>query len=140
MLKTARKILGLGIKAARITKREAEKEINAMVKEGIINKGEGKELLRRIVVEADQERKRFQNFLKAEFRRELRKAKPLMKEVAKRSRKVAARSKPRIKKIAKKALRTATKGARSAARKAAKRAGKKAARVRVRVRSIRKKR
>lgn len=139
MLKTAKKLFSLGVKAARITKKEIEKEVNSMIKSGVINKKEATELADRMLAEANAERKRFQGFVRAEMKKEMKKAKPLMKEIMRRGRTAAGRAKPKLQKLARKAMSAAKSGAKKAAGAAAKKARKKASKINVKVRSIRKK-
>lgn len=141
MLGKLKKVFALGIKAAKITKKEVQKEINAMVKAGIINKNEGRQFLNKIMAEANAERKKFQCFVASEVRKELKKARPLVREVAKRGKLVAKRTAPKIKKVASKAMRKAGKRAVKKAKSAVKKrtTKKRAAKSRVKVKSIRKK-
>ncbi len=124
MFKTAKKLVSLGVKAARITQKEIAKEVNEMAKSGVISRKEAKELVSRITAEANLERQRLQNFVRQEVKKEMKKAKPLIAEAKQRARKAAMRAKPKLRRIAKKAMAEARKGAKKAVSKAARKARK----------------
>lgn len=68
MKEVIKKAFLLGLGAANLTKKTAEKRIKALIKKGV-SKKDGIEMLRKVLAEANKERKRIQEFTKAEIKR-----------------------------------------------------------------------
>ena len=74
MLKTVKGIFSLGLRAARLTKRQAEKHLRPFVSRRLISKSDAKNLVGAMLREARSEGSRVKNFVKQEVKRELSKA------------------------------------------------------------------
>ena len=113
MKKLLRKSFLIGLGVASLTKKRAEKSVKKLIKKGLITKKDGDGLIRKMLVEANNERKRIEKFMAAEIKREFKKAKPyLMKakaEAKKKGIRAAGKAKTIAKKKAKKTLRRAMK-------------------------------
>ena len=99
-------LIGLG--AASLTKAQAEKKIKEIVKKSDLNTKDGREMLKRVLSEANKERKRVQQFSKAELKRARAKlgkvSKPRVKKVKKKIKGIGKRLKKQGRKTARKAL------------------------------------
>ncbi len=99
-------LIGLG--AASLTKAQAEKKIKGLVKKGALNTKDGRDMLRKVLAEANKERKRIQQFGKAEVGRVKAKlskvSRPKVKRVKKKIGVVGKRLKKQGRKTAKKAF------------------------------------
>ena len=73
-----KKGLLVGLGAVSLTRAKAQKIINELVKKKIMSRGDGIALLKKVLKEADNERKRIKDILTKEVKRELKKAKPLI--------------------------------------------------------------
>ena len=102
-------LLGLGV--ASLTKAQAEKRIKALVKKGAVSTKDSRAILRKVLAEANKERKRIQEFSKAEIKRvqaKLSKAsQPQIKSLKKRINVLEKKLRKEGKKTAKKALKKA---------------------------------
>ncbi len=102
-------LLGLG--AATLTKAAAEKQLKALVKKKVVSSKDGKDMLGKILKEADKERKRIQEFATAEIKRiqaKVNKAsqpqiKKLKEKVGALERKLKSQGKKTAKKVLKRA-------------------------------------
>jgi hypothetical protein len=74
------KVLKVVAKTAIFAEQRMKKELDALAKSGLISKKDAKQALKLAVKEAKSERERFRKFIEAELKRELRKAKPLVKK------------------------------------------------------------
>lgn len=74
------KILRIAAKTAIFAEQRMKKELDALVKSGLISRKDARDALKLAVKEAKSERERFRKFIEAELKRELRKAKPLIKK------------------------------------------------------------
>lgn len=111
MKRLLRKSFLIGLGAATLTKERAEKSIKKLIKRGLLTKKDGDGLIRKMLMEANKERKRIEKFMTAEMKKELKKARPyLMKAKAKAKRK-GARAAGKAKAIAKKAAKRTLKKA-----------------------------
>jgi polyhydroxyalkanoate synthesis regulator phasin len=70
-----KKFAYIGIGAASITRKKAQKAVKVLTKEGAISAKQGKKLLTKMVKEADKERKRLERVLIAEAKKEIRRQK-----------------------------------------------------------------
>jgi polyhydroxyalkanoate synthesis regulator phasin len=111
MKEMVKKAFLLGLGAASLTKTAAQKKIKALVKKGAISSKDSREMLRKILAEANKERKRIQEFSKAEVKRiqaKLSKAsQPQIKRLKKRISILEKKLREAGKKTAKKALKKA---------------------------------
>jgi polyhydroxyalkanoate synthesis regulator phasin len=111
MKQLIKKAFLLGLGAASLTKAQAEKRIKALVKKGAISTKDGREMLRKALVEANKERKRIQEFSKAEVKRIQAKvgkaSQPQIKRLKKKINALEKRLGKEGKKTAKKALKKA---------------------------------
>lgn len=111
MKQLIKKAFLLGLGAASLTKAQAEKRIKTLVKKSAINTKDSRELLKKVVVAANKERKRIQEFSKAEVKRvqaKLNKAsQPKVKKMKQRVNALGKRLRVAGKKTAKKALKKA---------------------------------
>ena len=102
-------LLGLGV--VTLTKKAAEKKIRALVKKGSLSAKDGNEMLRKVLAEANKERKKIQEFAKAEIKRiqaKLSKAsQPKLKSLKKRISVLEKKLRVAGKKTAKKVLQKA---------------------------------
>ena len=73
----------LGLGAASLTKSKVETTINNIVKKGKITKSEGKQLAKTILKEPNKARKKLENLIVKEVKKQIKKAKPKIKESAK---------------------------------------------------------
>ena len=100
-------LIGLG--AASLTKKKAETLAKSLVKKGILSRKDGADLARKILTEANNERKRIENFVKTEIKRELKKARPIVRKAGakavRKGEKTARKGVSMAKRIAKKAAR-----------------------------------
>ncbi len=79
MLKTLRGVFSLGLKAAKLTKRQAEKHLKPLVRRKLISNNDARKLIRSMLKEAKEEGARVKDFVKQEAKRELFKARAAMK-------------------------------------------------------------
>lgn len=105
-------LIGLG--AASLTKKKAEALAKSLVKKGILSRKDGAGLVRKILAEANSERKRIEKFVKGEIKRELRKVSPVIKKAGA---KAAKEGKKAVKKGAAKAGRIVKSAAKKVIRK-----------------------
>lgn len=87
MAKRARKAMRFGARIAAAAKNRLQKDVNMLVKSGIISRGEARKLASAIKSEIKAEKQRIKNFAKQELKRGLQKAKPLAKKALSRLRK-----------------------------------------------------
>lgn len=88
-LKLAEKIVGM-------TEHRVRRELDALAKSGIISTKDAKQILKAAVKEAKKEQQRVRAFITAELKRELAKAKPVIKNaLAKKKKQFAAYRKKR---------------------------------------------
>jgi Asp-tRNA(Asn)/Glu-tRNA(Gln) amidotransferase B subunit len=80
MGKNLDKVLRIAEKVSEIAEVRIRKELNALAKSGLVSRKEAKQLLKAALKEAEKERHRVRKFIEAELKRELRKAKPLVKK------------------------------------------------------------
>lgn len=80
MGKNLNRILKMADKASKVAEQRIRKELGALVKSKVISTKESRQLLRAAMKAANQERKRVQAFIKKEFAREYKKAKPAVKK------------------------------------------------------------
>ncbi len=86
MFTTLKRILKLGIEIASITKEEAEKEIKKLVKSKKISTKQGKALVKKMLEEAEKQRKHLKSLEKegkAVAKRVIKKVKPIVKKEGK---------------------------------------------------------
>ena len=76
MIKTINKVLKLGINIAKVTKKEAEKEVKKIVDANIITKKDGKALVKTLLKEAKSEKKKLEKIIK----KEAKKASPVLSQ------------------------------------------------------------
>lgn len=111
MKKIIKKAFLLGLGAAMLTKSAAEKELKALVRKGAVSTKDSKKMLSKILAEANKERKRIQEFGKAEIKRVQAKLSKASQPQVRRLKKMvgALEKKLRVagKKTAKKALKKA---------------------------------
>ena len=92
-------LLGLG--AASLTKKKADKVINSLAKRGAITKKEGQILVNGFLKEAKKQRKIIENKILREAEKEIKRVKPKLKKKAKKleaeGRKVVRKTIKRIK-------------------------------------------
>jgi len=74
------KILKAAEKVADIAEKRIRMELGALAKSGIISKKDAKQLISAAAKEARQEKERVRKFIETELKRELKKAKPLIKK------------------------------------------------------------
>lgn len=102
-------LIGLG--AASLTKTQAEKKIKGLVKKSALSTKDGREILRKVLAEANKERKRIQQFGKAEAGRIQAKlskvSRPKVMRLKKKIGVVGKRLKTQGRKTAKKAFKKA---------------------------------
>ena len=104
-------LIGLG--AASLTKKKAEALAKSLVKKGILSRKDGAGLARKILAEANSERKRIEKFVKGEIKRELKNITPAIKKAGARAtkegkkavRKGTAKAGRMVKNAAKKVIR-----------------------------------
>jgi len=104
-------LVGLG--AASLTKKKAEALAKSLVKKGILSRKDGAGLVRKILAEANSERKRIEKFVKGEIKRELKNITPAIKKAGARAtregkkavKKGAAKAGRMVKNAAKKVIR-----------------------------------
>ena len=82
-----RTVLKLAEKVAAAAEQRIKKELNALVKSGIVSRKEAKHMLTVAVREAKREKQRVKKFITAELKRELKRAKPLIKKAVAKKRK-----------------------------------------------------
>jgi hypothetical protein len=87
MAKRISKAVKLAEKLAAKAGQRVRKELGALAKSGIISKTEAKQILKAAAREAAREEKRIRAFIIAELKRELRKAKPVIKRTLAKKRK-----------------------------------------------------
>ena len=99
-------LMGLG--AASLTKAQAEKKIKGLVKKGALNTKDSRAMLKKVLAEANKERKRIQQFGKAEAKRIQAKlskvSRPKTKRLKKKIGAVGKKLKTQGRKTAKKAF------------------------------------
>jgi polyhydroxyalkanoate synthesis regulator phasin len=92
-------ILGLG--AASLTKKKAEKTINSIVKAGNLTKNEGKQMITTVLREANKQRKALEMVILTEVKKQIKQNKPKIKKtriaLEKEGKKVAAQILKKIK-------------------------------------------
>ncbi len=91
MAKRIRKVVKLGKQLAGKAADRVKHEIKAVIKAGSLNKGETRKLVRGVIAELRQETERLAGFAKQELKREMKKAKPLMKRAVQRWKKARKR-------------------------------------------------
>ena len=88
MAKRVRKAVKYGASFLKKAKARLEKEVKALIKAGLMDKGEARKILKAFVKEAKAEKERFAAFAAREIKKEVGKAKkhakPLMKRAVKR--------------------------------------------------------
>ena len=87
MGKNINRILKLANKVSKAAEQKIKKEINALVKSGLLTRPEARRLATSAIREANKERKRVQAFIKKELKKELSKAKPKIKKALARKKK-----------------------------------------------------
>ncbi|MEM4240042.1 MAG: hypothetical protein QXM31_01920 [Candidatus Woesearchaeota archaeon] len=80
MRKDIDKIVVLAAKIAGLAEKKVRKELSRLQKSRLVSRKEARQLLKAALKEAEQERHRVKKFIEAELKRELRKAKPLIKK------------------------------------------------------------
>jgi len=81
------RILRLAEKVTAVAEQQIRKELDKLVKSRIISTGEARSLLKAAVKEARAEQKRVRQFVMSELKRELAKAKPVIKKAIAKKRK-----------------------------------------------------
>lgn len=74
------RVLKLSAKAALIAEQRMRKELGALAKSGLMSREDARKLLKIAVKEAKHERHRIRKFIESELKRELRKAKPMIRK------------------------------------------------------------
>lgn len=74
-----KKIANFGLGLVRGARNEAKATVKSLEREGLLSKNQAEDLLKRILKEANMERKEFQKFMAGEINKELKKAKGLVK-------------------------------------------------------------
>jgi hypothetical protein len=87
MAKRISKVVRLAEKLAAKAGQRVRKELGALAKSGIISKKEAKQILKAAAREAAREEKRVRAFIISELKRELKKAKPVIKKTLAKKRK-----------------------------------------------------
>ena len=83
--------LKLAQKMAPTIAKRTRKELNALATSGLISRKEARQILRAAMQEARKEEKRMRTFIASELKRELKKAKPLVKKALAKKREQFAR-------------------------------------------------
>lgn len=91
MAKRMRKAVSLGAKLAVQAKNKLKKQLNSLMKAGIIDRAEVRKILSYAVKEARAEKERVKTFVKTELRRQAAKGKPLLKRAVRRAGKAIKR-------------------------------------------------
>jgi hypothetical protein len=87
MGKNLNRVLKIAERVTAIAEQRIRKELGAMVKSRIISASEARSLLKAAVKEARAEQTRVRQFVMAELKRELAKAKPMIKKAVSKKRK-----------------------------------------------------
>ena len=99
MIKKIEKGIYLSIGLASLAKKEVEKHMNKLVREGKLQTKGAREIVNKVVAETQKEGRKIERFLLAELRKEAKKAKPYIKKVKKKAvKKTKAKPKKRAKK------------------------------------------
>ncbi|HLF54975.1 MAG TPA: hypothetical protein VI612_04605 [Candidatus Nanoarchaeia archaeon] len=85
MAKRMRKAVSLGAKLAAQAKNKLKKQLNALLKAGIIDRTEVRKILSYAIKEAREEKERIKTFVKTELKRQAKKGKPLLKRAVRRA-------------------------------------------------------
>jgi len=80
MNRKLKRIIQAAARIAEFAEAKAKKELYYLRKSGLVSRKEAKALLNAVLREAEQEKRRIKKFIEAELKRELRKAKPLVKK------------------------------------------------------------
>ncbi len=80
MGKSLDKVLKIAEKVSEVAEARIRNELNALAKSGLVSRKEARQLLKAALKEAKKEKQRIRQFIEAELKRELRKAKPLIKK------------------------------------------------------------
>ncbi len=83
-----KKVANFGLRLVRSAKNEATATVKSLEREGLLSKKQATDLLKRLLKEANMERKEFQKFMTGEINKELKKAKGLVKAGGQKFRKV----------------------------------------------------
>ena len=87
MRKSLKALLTLTEKATSFAEKRVRKELGALTKSGLISKKDAKHALKLAAKEAKREQHRIRKFIEAELKRELKKAKPLIRKALAKKRK-----------------------------------------------------
>ncbi len=101
MIKKIEKGIYLSVGLASLAKKEVEKHMNKLVREGKLQTNGAREIVNKVVVETQKEGRKIERFLLDELRKEAKKAKPYIKKVKKKVKPVK-KTKAKPKKRAKK--------------------------------------
>jgi len=85
MAKRVRKAAAFSARLAKAAKDKAKKQVEALIKAGIIDRKEARKILSYVTKEVREEKNRIKAFVKQELKRGAAKAKPLVKKAAKRA-------------------------------------------------------
>ncbi|MBS3097369.1 hypothetical protein J4209_01090 [Candidatus Woesearchaeota archaeon] len=86
-----RKAFLIGLGAASLSKKKAEKALRELIKKGVVSRKEGEALVRKILADAKTHRERLENVVITEVNKQLKKAKPIVKKVKERAEKEGKR-------------------------------------------------
>jgi polyhydroxyalkanoate synthesis regulator phasin len=85
MLKNIKKGIYLSVGLASIVKKEVDKHVNQLVKEGHIKTAGAQKIVNAVVAEAKKEGKKIEQFVIAEIKKEAKKVAPLAKQEIKKA-------------------------------------------------------
>ncbi len=91
MARKIRKAMRLGARIVTAAKSRLARDMKMLVKSGIINRKEAQRLAKVITAEVRVEKERIKQFAKAELKRGLKRAKPLVKKAVSRLKKARRR-------------------------------------------------
>jgi polyhydroxyalkanoate synthesis regulator phasin len=85
MLKNIKKGIYLGVGIASIAKKEVDKHVNMLVREGQLKTDGARKIVNAVVREAKKEGKKIESFVMAEIKKEVKKVAPLAKKELKKA-------------------------------------------------------